>query len=312
MANRLKGNVLITGGLGFIGSHIVDSLSGETEHKIVAYDIQAQDCEDANVVTVRGDIFDSDKLLKIVRDQEISSVIHMVGLASIPDCRENPDTSFRLNVASVHSILEVMRRCDVKRLVFPSTAAVYGATNGPKVNEKTVPSPTTIYGCHKLAAELLIRGYAENYSFDPTILRIFNVYGDLNKEQGVISHFLRKAMAGEPIVVKGGDQLRDFVFLDDVVEAFIKSLNGAASYRKTINVGSGVGVSIKEIAEMVKQWFPDVKILYESACKGEYDIFADVSRMKNLLGYVATRPEVGIPRFIEKCWHIRPLAGTSL
>ena len=309
MANRLKGKggVLITGGSGFIGSHIVDALRGETESKIVVYDVQAQDLEDENVFVVHGNVFDSDKLLKVVRDQEISSVIHMVGLSSIPDCKENPDTSFRLNVSSVHSVMEAMRLCDVGRLVFPSTAAVYGATNGPKVEEKIVPSPTTVYGCHKLAAEMLIRGYAEDYGFDPTILRIFNVYGDLNKEQGVISKFLRKAMAGEPIVVNGGDQLRDFVFLRDVVEAFVKSLNGKASYGKTMNVGSGVGISIKEIAEMIKQSFPDVEILHKPTRKGEYSIYADVSRMKGLLACTASPPRVGIPRFIQRCKRMKPL-----
>jgi len=204
-----------------------------------------------------------------------------------------------------------MRLCDVERLVFPSTAAVYGATNSPKVNEKIVPSPTTIYGCHKLAAEMLIRGYAEDYSLNATTLRIFNVYGDLNKEQGVISNFLRKTMAGEPIIVNGGDQIRDFVLLDDVVEAFIKSLNGSASYVKTVNVGSGVGVSIWEIAEMIKQSFPNVEISLRQAHKDEYSICADVSRMKNLLGYVGTHPKVGIPRFIEKCRRIKPSATGS-
>lgn len=312
MANRLKGSVLITGGLGFIGSHIVDALSGDTEHKIVVYDVQAQDGEKRNVVVFHGDVFDSGKLLKVMRDQEISNVIHMVGLASIPDCKEKPDTSFRLNVSSVNSILEAMRLCDVERLVFPSTAAVYGATNGPKVNEKIVPSPTTVYGCHKRSAELLIRGYAENYGFNPTILRIFNVYGDLSMEQGVISHFLRKTIAGESIVVRGGDQLRDFVFLNDVVEAFIKSLNGAASHKKTINVGSGVGVSIKEIAEMIKQSSPNAEILYKPSRKGEYSIYADVSRMNNLLGCVATHPKVEIPRFVEECLRIKPQTAGAL
>lgn len=301
MANRLKGNVLITGGSGFIGSHIIDALSGETEHKIVAYDVQAQDNEKRNVTMFHGDVFDSDKLLKVLRDQEISSIIHMVGFASIPGCREKPDASYRLNVSSVQSVLEIMRLCDVERLVFPSTAAVYGATNGPEVSEKIVPSPTNVYGCHKLAAELLIRGYAENYGFNPTILRIFNVYGDLNKEQGVISHFLRKTIAGEPIVIEGGNQLRDFVLLNDVVEAFTRSLNGGASYGKTINIGSGIGASIKEIAEMIRQRFPNVEISCKPAREGEYSIYADVSRMKNLLGCVATPPKVGIPRFIEEC-----------
>ena len=311
MANRLKGNVLITGGSGFIGSHIVDALSGYNENKIVVYDVQAHDREDENGVTVHGDVFDSDKLAKVMRGHEICSVIHMVGLASIPGCKEKPGTSFHLNVSSVHSVMEAMRLCDVECLVFPSTAAVYGATNGPQVNEKIVPSPTAVYGCHKLAAEMLIRGFAENYGFNSTMLRIFNVYGDLNKEQGVISQSLRRTIAGEPIVVKGGDQLRDFVLLNDVVEAFIRSLNGARDLERTINVGSGVGVSIREIAEMIKQSFPNVQILYEPAGNGEYSIYADVSRMKSFLGCVATHPNVGIPRFMKECKGSSPLAGSS-
>lgn len=300
MANRLKGNVLITGGSGFIGSRIVKVLDEQAESKIVVYDVQARDEDKGNLVMVQGDIFDSGKLLEVLRSREISSVIHMVGLASIPSCKENPDLSFRLNVSSVQSMLEAMRLCDVERLVLPSTAAVYGV-NGPQVNEKIVPRPTNVYGCHKLAAELLIHGYAISYGFNPTILRIFNVYGDLNKEQGVISLFLRKAIAGEPIMVEGGNQQRDFVFLNDVVDVFLKSLNGTASYRKTINVGSGVGVSIKEIVEMIRQSFPDVEVSYKPPRKGDYSIYADVSRMKDLLGCVATHPKVGIPRFVDEC-----------
>lgn len=311
MAKRLKGNVLITGGLGFIGSHIVDALSGDAPHRIVVYDVQAQDGEKGNVVTVHGDVFDSARLLSVMRDHEVHSVVHMVGLSSIPDCKQKPDMSFRLNVASVHRVLEAMRLCDVERLAFPSTAAVYGATNGPTVSEKSVPSPSTVYGCHKLAAELLIGGYAENYGFNPTILRIFNVYGDLNKEQGVISQFLRKAIAGEPIVVEGGSQLRDFVFLDDVVEAFTRSLNGQASYRKTVNIGSGVGVSIREIAEMISQSFPSVEVSYKPARRDEYSIYADISRMKSLLGCNAAHPKVGIPRFIEGCRQLSPLTASG-
>jgi len=311
VANRLKENVLITGGLGFIGSHIIDALSENAECKIVAYDLQTANIEKRNVVTIHGDIFDSDKLQKVMRDQEITNVIHMVGFASIPGCNEKPGVSFRLNVSSVHSILEAMRLCDVKHLVFPSTAAVYGVTNGPKVNEKAVPCPTTVYGCHKLAAEMLIHGYAESYGFEPTVLRLFNVYGDLNKEQGMISQSLRKAIAGEPIAVNGGSQLRDFVLLSDVVKAFMQSLNEGRDHGTAINVGSGVGISIREIAEMIMQSFPNVQILYKPARKGEYSIYADVSRMKNVLGCVATSPSVGIPRFVEGCKRAEQLEACS-
>jgi len=297
----VKVSVLITGGLGFIGSHIVNALSRNPEYEIVVYDLQAENGKKENTVIVCGDVFDSDKLLKVMHDQGVSSVVHLVGLASIPGCTENPDTSFRLNVLSVQSVLEAMRRCDVERLIFPSTAAVYGATNGPKIEEKVRPRPHTLYGCHKLAAEMLIRGYTENYGLRPTILRIFNVYGDLEKEQGVVSIFIRRTLAGEPLVVKGGSQLRDFILVSDVVEAFVKSLKNEASFGETINVGSGVGVPIKEIAEMVQRAFPKVEIRYEANGDSEYSIYADVSKMMNILGCNATHPKMGIPTFIENC-----------
>ena len=297
----MKNSVLITGGLGFIGSHIVDALSCKPEYDVVIYDIQATNSTNPDIAIVQGDIFDSDKLAKVMHDQEVSSVIHMVGLASIPGCRDKPDTSFLLNVSSVQSVLEAMRRSDVERLVFPSTAAVYGAMNGPKVEEKVSPRPNTVYGCHKLAAEMLIRGYAENYGLKPTILRIFNVYGDLDKEQGVISIFVRRTLTGEPLIVKGGNQLRDFILVGDVVEAFVKSLNNEACCAETINVGSGVGVAIKEIAEMVQRSFPKVEIQCEANHDSEYSIYADVSKMTNLLGCTPTHPKIGIPTFLDKC-----------
>lgn len=298
----MKDNILITGGFGFIGSHIANTLTDMKDCGVTVFDIRApNNHENPNIYFVQGDVFDTDELVKILRDREITSLIHMVGLASIPDCRKDPNLSFRLNLSSVHYILEAMRLCDVSRLIFPSTAAVYGVTNGPKVNENAIPKPHSVYGCHKLGAETLIRGYMQNYGLDATILRIFNVYGDLNSEQGVTSLFIRGAMAGKPLVISGGEQLRDFVFLDDVMNAFVRSLKAAEVSQKTINVGSGVGISVKEIAEMVRQGFPAVEINYQSSNIGEYNVYADNSQLRTLLGFDPIDPRVGIPRFIKEC-----------
>jgi len=297
----MKEKILVTGGLGFIGSHIVNALSKQTDRDILVYDVNAHDAKRRNIVTVQGDIFDSDKLLKVMRGGEISDVVHMVGLASIPSCKENSDASYKLNVASVQAVLEAMRLSGVKRLVFPSTAAIYGATNGPQVGEETKPRPSTVYGSHKLEAEQLIREYSGNYGCQYTILRLFNVYGDLDKEQGVVSLFLRKGLAGEPLTIKGGGQLRDFVFLSDVVEAFVNALNSVDSNHQTINVGSGVGVSINELAEMIRQSFPTVQIKYAPPNGDEYSIYADISRLKKILGCKPIPPDKGISAFVERC-----------
>jgi len=297
----MSGDILVTGGSGFIGSHIVESLAKTPEPKIVVYDVNANEKTAGNVVNIRGDVFDSEKLLAVMRREEVSHVVHMVGLASIPACTKDPDRSFRLNVSSVHSVLEAMRINDAKKLVFPSTAAVYGDVAEPKVDEALRPKPTSIYGCHKLAAELLIRGYAKDYGIDTTILRIFNVYGDFLTEQGVISTFMRRAMEGKPLIVNGGEQLRDFIHLNSVVEAFTQSLGNAAAYNKIINVGSGLGISINQIAEMVREVFPNTEVVYGTPQNGEYSIYADISKMRNLLGCEAMDPRLHIPKFIKNC-----------
>jgi UDP-glucose 4-epimerase len=294
-------NFLVAGGLGFIGSHIASALASIPGLTVLVYDVQAGETPLENGSNIRGDIFDFDKLVEAIRDHDVSKIVHMIGLASIPACEKSPDVSFKLNVSSVKNTLEAMRITDTKHLVFPSTAAVYGITNGPKLSELAEPKPTSVYGCHKLVAELLIQEYAENYGFDATILRLFNVYGDLEKEQGVISLFVRRALANKPLIIMGGGQLRDFVHLNDVVEAFVHSLDNDTAYGEIINVGSGNGVAIKEVAEMVKHSFPKVEVKYKPPSKREYSIYADTSKMRTLLGCNTVDPRQGIPVFIEKC-----------
>lgn len=268
---------------------------------IVTYDMQAQNNHAQNTISVNGDVFDRDKLVKVIRDNDVQKIIHMVGLGSVPECKKSPDLSYRLNLSSVHSILEAMRLSGADRLVFPSTAVVYGGVKEQKVNEKTQPRPTTVYGCHKLAAESLINGYTDTYGLKPTIFRIFNVYGDLEKEQGVVSIFIRKALAGQPIVINGGKQLRDFVHLDDVISAFTGSLNSTKAYGKTMNIGSGIGLTIKEVAMMVKQVFPKVTITQQKPTSKDHSYRADISRIKRILKLDPVNPRKGIPKFIKEC-----------
>ena len=297
----MNSNTLVTGGSGFIGSHMVAALAKMPGSTIVTYDMQAPNNHAQNTISVNGDVFDRDKLVKVIRDNDVQKIIHMVGLGSVPECKKSPDLSYRLNLSSVHSVLEAMRLSGADRLVFPSTAVVYGGVKERKVNEKTQPRPTTVYGCHKLAAESLINGYTDTYGLKPTIFRIFNVYGDLEKEQGVVSIFIRKALAGQPIIINGGKQLRDFVHLDDVISAFTGSLNSTKAYGKTMNIGSGIGITIKEVAMMVKQVFPNITITQQKPTSKDHSYRADISRIRRLLKLDPVNPRKGIPRFIKEC-----------
>ena len=298
----MRGNILITGGSGFIGSHLVNAFAERQKSVVVSYDVGvAKDDRIGNVVTLKGDVFDSDKLIKVMRDRKIANVIHLVALVSIPECRRRPDASFRLNVSSVQTVLEAMRLTGAERLIFPSTATVYGAVDDIMVSESMKPRPTSIYGCQKFAAESIIRGYAEDYGFKTTILRIFNVYGDLEREKGVTSLFVKRALAGKPIIVNGGEQMRDFVHVHDVIEAFLRSMDNAAAHDEIINVGSGVGVSIDEIAQMVKQSFPSIEVEYHPLNEENHGHYADISRMRSLLSMNPMDPRKGIPMFIKNC-----------
>lgn len=302
MRKHLIKNVLITGGKGFLGSHIANFLRSDLNVSVFIYDIRANNSQDGNTISLQGDIFNLDQLAKVIKDHEVSNVVHLIGNPSIPSCRENPNLSFRLNVLSVQNVLEAMRLSDVDLIVFSSTASVYGKVGGLKASEDIFPKPTTTYGFHKLAAESLIKAYVEQYGLKSIILRIFNVYGDLDKEQGVISLFIRKAFAHEPLVIKGGKQLRDFVELQDVVQAFVKALTDTkACENQIINVASGIGLPISAVADMIKQYFPKIEIEYKPSDSNEYSFYADVSSMKNLLRINPTDPRKGIPRFIEKC-----------
>jgi nucleoside-diphosphate-sugar epimerase len=297
----MNSNTLVTGGSGFIGSHIVTALAKMLESTIITYDMQAENNHARNTISIQGDIFDRDKLVKVIQDNDVQEIIHMVGLGSVPECKKSPDLSYRLNLSSVHSVLEAMRLSGADRLVFPSTAVVYGSVKERKVNEKTQPKPTTVYGCHKLAAESLINGYSDTYGLKPTIFRIFNVYGDLEKEQGVVSIFIKKALAQQPIIINGGKQLRDFVHLNDVIKAFTGSLNNKKTYGKTLNIGSGIGIPIKEVALMVKQAFPNIPVTQKKPTSKDHSYHADISRIKRILKLNPVNPRKGIPQFIKEC-----------
>ena len=270
--------VLITGGAGFIGQSLVKEFE-KAGHYFCVFDVKCPTSTRAKYI--KSDIFDFEKLADAVKNHDI--IIHLVGLADARAAQKEPAKSFKLNVASLQNVLEACRISGNKKLVFPSSAAVYGVTKTLPVREDFTPNPTNVYSWHKYVCENMMRCYHDNFGLEYVILRLFNVYGKGNK--GVIELFLRKAARGEIIKGFGLHQYRDFVYAGDVAEAFYKSAVYKKANNRIINIGSGKGTQIEEVLEGICEIYPATKWIQEEGNFVLYDSIADVTLAKKLLNY---------------------------
>lgn len=276
-------HILVTGGHGFIGHRLVHDLCRHG-HQVTVVDLQPppESMENLSYEFLEDDIL-KPPVLSVLERKGFDTVIHLVGLSDARMAHQNPDYSFRLNVESTNNILEVCRKSDVKHVIVPSSAAVYGVTRQLPVAETAPIQPTNVYGYHKVLVETLIRAYGQNYGNPYTILRLFNVYGRGNA--GIIDLCLRKATNREPLSLFGAEQLRDFIYAGDVVAAFTAAVSRKATRNEVINVGSGVGISIREVASLVQELYPDFQVTFEGQnVDGLYDSVADNRLAQEALG----------------------------
>ncbi len=248
-------------------------------------------------VFVQGDIFDQRTLESAIEDKE--TVIDLVGLPDIADCQKNPQQSFRLNVDSASRILEAARRGGVHTVIFPSSAAVYGKVPTVPIDETAIPNPSNVYGWHKWMAELLLRAFRQNYGLGYIILRLFNVVGP--GDSGVIRHYVKTALSGEPLRGFGPDQLRDFVHAEDVANAFLLAATQSDVIDKVINIGTGEGVRIAELATMVQESIPGTTVKFEEKTGYmPYHSVADIALARKLLDFHPTPARTVVQRTIQE------------
>jgi len=275
-------NVLITGGSGFIGSHIVRKFS-EQNTDVTIFDIHEPQYDPGDAATfVQGDIFDQTALGKAI--ERADTIVHLVGLADSGVAQSNPMKSFRLNIVSLQNVLEACRMSDDdKRLIFPSSAAIYGITEDLPIKENFPANPTNIYSWHKILCEKMVQSYQKNYGLQYVILRFFNVYGKGN--EGVIGIFLDKARKGETIDSFGPFQYRDFVYSGDVAEAVYRAVAYDKAVNRIVNIGSGRGLQIREILEVVCEIYPNARWRERKADFTMYDSIADITLAQILLDF---------------------------
>jgi UDP-glucose 4-epimerase len=292
--------VLVTGGSGFIGSHVVDKLRARG-HTPVIYDLRPSPWhEDAGPETVLGSITDREALERALHSCD--AVAHLAAVADVNDVHAAPEDAERVNARGTVAVLEAARRAGVKRIVYASTIWVYSDCAEEEVDEDTLlPPPSHLYTSTKLAGELYCKAYQELYGIDYTILRFGIPYGPRAREAAVIPAFVGKALRGEPLTLAGdGGQSRRFVYVEDLADGVALGLDEIATNR-IYNLASDENVTIKQIAENVKDLLGNVEIVHTPARPGDFGgKVVNSERARLELGWTAATPfHEGVRRYVE-------------
>jgi len=289
--------VLVTGGGGFIGSHVVDRLVTEgfkvgVLDNFVTGDRTNLSRHTANAVTIHEtDIVDADAVEKVLRGYDM--VVHNAALVSVTRSVEDPILVNGVNVSGTVNLLRAAVRSRVERFVYASSSSVYGDTETLPKDESMPTRPTSPYGVSKLSAESYCSAFAKVYGLRTVSLRYFNVFGPRQKAglySGVIPIFIRRVLDGKhPIIYGDGSQTRDFTFVSDVVEANLLALsNDNVLGGEVYNIAGGRTTSVNELASKVTLLLgrPDLVPEHVGARKGDIlASYADVSRAGRELGY---------------------------
>jgi len=285
--------ILVTGGAGFIGSHIADALVSDNE-VVILDDLSTGSLDNvpSEAEFVEGDVRDREAMSSVMEGVDI--VFHHAAIVSVEQSVEDPELTHDVTTRATIQLLEFARR-ESARVILASSAAVYGQPESVPITETDQTEPTSPYGLAKLHADQYVRLYAELYNVEAIPLRYFNVYGPRQTAgdySGVISIFLEQAQAGGPITVHGdGTQTRDFVHVSDVVQAnLLAATEGTPG--TAYNIGTGETISILELAETIREAVAtEVPIRIEHIDKREGDIDesqAAIGRATDDLGFRPT------------------------
>lgn len=295
---------LITGGAGFIGTALANTLVSTGHDVRVLDDLSAGDPGrlDPRVLFTRGDVRNVPTLWTLLQDVEC--VYHLAARVLVPESVLYPQEYNDVNVGGAVALMTAVRDVGVPRLVLASSAAVYGNQPHQPVHEALPPRPLAPYAVTKIAAEHYVFTLGSLYGCQTVALRIFNAYGPGQRippaHAPVIPLYLRKVLGGGSLVVHGdGNQTRDFVYIDDVVQALVAAATVEGANGRVINVGSGVETSINELVRQVGAVTGRTPlVLYNEAQHGGVSrLVADLSLAEKLLGY---KPRVSLQEGLRR------------
>jgi UDP-glucose 4-epimerase len=256
--NEATMRFLVTGGAGFIGSALANRLMREGHHVRVIDDLSAGDPTHLlpEVNFTRGSVTDKPKLWRLLRG--VDCVYHLAARVSVPESILYPREYDTTNVGGTVALMEAMRDAGVSRVVLASSGAIYGEQPRQPVIEELSPHPTSPYAVSKLASEYYVNTIGDLWGIETVALRIFNAYGPDQaippSHAPVIPQFVQQALRKGSLVVHGdGKQTRDFVYIDDVVEALVTAATASGINRQVINVGLGQETSVNELVRTIEQ-----------------------------------------------------------
>nr|WP_202605252.1 NAD-dependent epimerase/dehydratase family protein [Enterococcus hirae] len=293
---------MITGGAGFIGSTLANHL-GKENVVIVVDDLSMGKVEnlemDRNITFIEGDVADSVLMEEIIRANQFDYIFHLAAVASVADSVARPVETHRVNFESVLMLLELVRKYqpNLKRIVFSSSAAVYGDEPTLPKKEESIIRPLTPYAIDKFAAEQYVLDYCHLYDVPGSAVRFFNVYGPNQNPNspysGVISILVdryKKQLAGEKTsftLYGDGSQSRDFVYIDDVIQALLLVANKEAALGQQFNVGTGKATTLLTLIQTIDQILEtELALEYQPERSGDiHDSLADISKIQSI-GYL--------------------------
>ncbi|HEX6491468.1 MAG TPA: NAD-dependent epimerase/dehydratase family protein [Gaiellaceae bacterium] len=293
--------VLVTGGAGFIGSHVVDQLrAGGYEPRI--FDLVASPFHSpAEVETVVGDLIDGTSLAKAMRG--CSLVVHLAAVSDVNHVVAKPVYAELVNARGTELVLEAARLNRISRVVYASTIWVYGGAAGtePLDEDTPLPEPRHLYTATKLAGEMYCRSYAELYDLEPTILRFGIPHGPRARDATVVATFVRQAMAGRPLTIMGdGLQARQFVFVEDLAAGLVAALEPAAAGR-TYNLVGSERTTVRETAEVVCDVVGKVPIVYTAERQADLQgrLISGARAVRELGWRPTTSFREGVRRYVD-------------
>ncbi len=313
----MKKNVLVTGGAGFIGSHLVDRLLAEGDWKITVVDdfndFYAPAVKRANVTRhltdasyklVEADIRDVSALERVFDEGEFSHIVHLAARAGVRPSLSEPRLYFETNVTGTLNLLELARDFGVKQFVFGSSSSVYGI-NGkvPFAEDDRIHQPISPYAATKAAGELLCHTYSHLHDIRTVCLRFFTVYGARQRPDLAIHKFTHQIAEGRPIQMFGdGTTRRDYTYVDDIIQGVRASMDYDGAMHEVFNLGESQTIELKELIALIEQAVGQKAIIERQPVQpGDVPItFADISKAKELLDYhPTTKIADGIPKFVE-------------
>tara|TARA_B100000315_G_C14582291_1_gene591127 strand:- start:2501 stop:3433 length:933 start_codon:yes stop_codon:yes gene_type:complete len=301
--------IIITGGMGFVGSNLIRKLAVDRNEIVVVDNFSSNVQNDVEGIRlIKVDLADQ-RRLDDVNIESADVLIHLAGPSSGPASAKDPEGTIDISNRITFNVLRFSKKISIKRIVFASSMSVYGDPFELPVNEVSFCQPISYYAIAKLSSEHIIQAFSKSSGLEYSILRFFNIYGpgqDLKRmDQGLVSIYLSMLMSGKPFVIKGRlDRIRDLIHIDDVVNSITAVIHSEAGLNQVINVCNGEAITIERLAKTLITHFDNYKwgdVIEEKGSAGDtHQIFGSNEKLVNDIGYTPKFDiESGINDFVS-------------